>query len=86
MAFEVENLETSQVDLRARGVTFERFEMSGFDVRDDTIAAPDNYPSKGTGELGASPGRPCSCAVTSRGAGPCYAGTGSTRWLGRSGE
>lgn len=26
--------------------------MSGFDVRGDTITAPDNYPSKGTGELG----------------------------------
>ena len=36
--------------LRARGVTFERFEMPGFDVAGDTIAAPDNYPSKGTGE------------------------------------
>ena len=33
-------------------MTFERFEMSGFEVRRDTIAAPDNYPSKGTGELG----------------------------------
>jgi catechol 2,3-dioxygenase-like lactoylglutathione lyase family enzyme len=52
MAFEVENLETILADLRARGVTFERFEMPGFDVRDDTIAAPDNYPSKGTSELG----------------------------------
>jgi catechol 2,3-dioxygenase-like lactoylglutathione lyase family enzyme len=52
MAFEVENLETTLAELRARGVTFERFEMSGFDVRGDTIAAPDNYPSKGTGELG----------------------------------
>ena len=52
MAFEVENLEATLADLRARGVTFERFEMSGFDVRGETIAAPDNYPSKGTGELG----------------------------------
>src|SRR5436305_5280261 len=52
MAFEVENLEATLADLRARGVIFERFEMSGFDVRGDTIAAPDNYPSKGTGELG----------------------------------
>jgi hypothetical protein len=33
-------------------VTIERFEMSGFDVHGDTITAPDNYPSKGTGELG----------------------------------
>jgi catechol 2,3-dioxygenase-like lactoylglutathione lyase family enzyme len=53
MGFDVENLETTVADLRARGVTFERFEMPGFDVRDDVIAAPDNYPSKGTGELGA---------------------------------
>ena len=53
MAFEVEDLEATLTDLRARGVTFERFEMSGFESRGDTIAAPDNYPSKGTGELGA---------------------------------
>jgi hypothetical protein len=52
MAFEVEDLEATLADLRARGVTFERYEMSGFEVTGDTIAAPDNYPSKGTGELG----------------------------------
>jgi catechol 2,3-dioxygenase-like lactoylglutathione lyase family enzyme len=52
MAFDVEDLEATLADLRARGVTFERFEMSGFDVRGDMIAAPDNYPSKGRGELG----------------------------------
>ena len=52
MAFEVEDLEATLADLRSRGVTLERFQMSGFDVRGDTIAAPDNYPSKGTGELG----------------------------------
>jgi hypothetical protein len=33
-------------------VTFERFEMAGFEGRGDMISAPDNYPSKGTGELG----------------------------------
>jgi catechol 2,3-dioxygenase-like lactoylglutathione lyase family enzyme len=52
MAFEVVDLEVTLADLRARGVTFERFEMSGFDASGDTIAAPDNYPSKGTGEIG----------------------------------
>ena len=52
MAFEVEDLETTLADLRARGVTFERFQMPGFDADGDTIAAPDNYPSKGTGEIG----------------------------------
>jgi len=52
MAFEVEDLDATLADLRARGVTFERFEMPGFELSGDTIAAPDNYPSKGTGELG----------------------------------
>jgi catechol 2,3-dioxygenase-like lactoylglutathione lyase family enzyme len=52
MAFEVEDLEATLAGLRARGVTFERFDMPGFEVRGDAIVAPDNYPSKGTGELG----------------------------------
>jgi catechol 2,3-dioxygenase-like lactoylglutathione lyase family enzyme len=52
MGFEVDDLEAALADLRARGVTFERFEMPGFGVSGDTIAAPDKYPSKGTGELG----------------------------------
>jgi catechol 2,3-dioxygenase-like lactoylglutathione lyase family enzyme len=52
MAFEVDDLEATLADLRARGLTFERFGMSGFEARADTIAAPDNYPSKGTGEVG----------------------------------
>jgi hypothetical protein len=43
MGFEVENLEATLADLRVRGVTFERFEMSGFDVRGDTIAAAGSY-------------------------------------------
>jgi catechol 2,3-dioxygenase-like lactoylglutathione lyase family enzyme len=52
MAFEVENLEATVAGLRALGVSFERFEMAGLDVRGDMIAAPDNYPSKGSGERG----------------------------------
>jgi catechol 2,3-dioxygenase-like lactoylglutathione lyase family enzyme len=52
MAFEVANLEETLADLRARGVSFERYEMPGFEARGDAIVAPDNYPSKGTGELG----------------------------------
>jgi catechol 2,3-dioxygenase-like lactoylglutathione lyase family enzyme len=52
MGFEVEDLEATMADLRARGVVFERFEMPGFGARGDAIVAPDNYPSKGTGELG----------------------------------
>jgi catechol 2,3-dioxygenase-like lactoylglutathione lyase family enzyme len=52
MGFEVEDLEATLAGLRARGVSFERFDMPGFEVRGDAIVAPDNYPSKGTGELG----------------------------------
>jgi catechol 2,3-dioxygenase-like lactoylglutathione lyase family enzyme len=52
MAFEVEDLEETLADLRARGVTFERFAMPGVEARGDTIAVPGNYPSKGSGELG----------------------------------
>ncbi len=52
MAFEVEDLEAAMADLRARGVIFEHFEMPGFGASGDTIEAPDNYKSKGTGELG----------------------------------
>jgi catechol 2,3-dioxygenase-like lactoylglutathione lyase family enzyme len=52
MAFEVEDLDATLADLRARGLTFARFEMSGFEASGDTIAAPDNYPRKGTGEVG----------------------------------
>lgn len=52
MAFEVTDLEATLADLRARGVVFERYEMPGFEIHGETIAAPDNYPSKGTGELG----------------------------------
>jgi catechol 2,3-dioxygenase-like lactoylglutathione lyase family enzyme len=53
MGFEVEDLEATLADLRARGVTFERFEMPGFETRGDAVVAPNNYPSKGDAELGA---------------------------------
>jgi catechol 2,3-dioxygenase-like lactoylglutathione lyase family enzyme len=52
MGFEVEDVEATVADLQGRGVVFERFEMPGFDTRGDAIVVPDNYPSKGTGELG----------------------------------
>jgi hypothetical protein len=42
----------SRSRISRRPWTFERFEIPGFDAQGDTIAAPDNYPSKGTGELG----------------------------------
>jgi catechol 2,3-dioxygenase-like lactoylglutathione lyase family enzyme len=54
MGFEVEDLEATLSDLRRRGVQFARFDMPGFEASGDTIAAPDSYPSKGTGEIGTS--------------------------------
>jgi hypothetical protein len=34
-------------------VRFERFDIAGFEVQDDIVVVPNNYPSKGTGERGA---------------------------------
>ncbi len=51
MAFEVEDIESVVAELRERGVEFESFDV-GFEVRDDIMTVPDNYPSKGSGERG----------------------------------
>ncbi|HEX5194205.1 MAG TPA: VOC family protein [Solirubrobacteraceae bacterium] len=52
-AFEVADIDAAVADLRARGVRFERFDIAGFEVQDDIVVVPNNYPSKGTGERGA---------------------------------
>jgi catechol 2,3-dioxygenase-like lactoylglutathione lyase family enzyme len=52
MAFEVEDLDHAVADLRARGLEFASFDMPGFEVSGHIVVAPDNYPSKGTGERG----------------------------------
>ena len=52
MGFEVDDIEAAVTGLRARGVRFERYDIPGFEA-DGDIVAPDNYPSKGDGELGA---------------------------------
>jgi catechol 2,3-dioxygenase-like lactoylglutathione lyase family enzyme len=52
MAFEVEDIDAVVADLRARGVVFESFDIAGFDVQDDIVTVPGNYPSKGGGERG----------------------------------
>jgi catechol 2,3-dioxygenase-like lactoylglutathione lyase family enzyme len=52
MAFEVENIDQAVADLRARGLEFATFDMPGFEVTDQIVVAPDNYPSKGTAERG----------------------------------
>jgi catechol 2,3-dioxygenase-like lactoylglutathione lyase family enzyme len=53
MAFEVEDIDAAVAELRARGVRFEPFDIAGFEVQDDIVVVPDNYPSKGSGERGA---------------------------------
>jgi catechol 2,3-dioxygenase-like lactoylglutathione lyase family enzyme len=53
MGFEVDDIDQVVAELRARGVRFEPFDIAGFDVEDDVVTVPDNYPSKGSGERGA---------------------------------
>ena len=53
IGFEVADIDRVVADLRSRGVTFEPFDIAGFDVENDIVAVPDNYPSKGNGERGA---------------------------------
>jgi catechol 2,3-dioxygenase-like lactoylglutathione lyase family enzyme len=53
LGFEVEDIDGVVANLRSRGLQFEPFDIAGFDVRDDIVVVPNNYPSKGTGERGA---------------------------------
>lgn len=52
IGFEVDDIDQVVAELRARGVEFEPFDIAGFDVEDDIVTVPDNYPSKGSGERG----------------------------------
>ena len=52
LGFEVEDIDLVVAQLRSRGVDFEAFDIAGFDVHDDIVTVPDNYPSKGRGERG----------------------------------
>jgi catechol 2,3-dioxygenase-like lactoylglutathione lyase family enzyme len=53
IGFEVGDIDRVVAELRARGVQFEAFDIAGFDVEDDIVTVPNNYPSKGSGERGA---------------------------------
>lgn len=52
MGFEVDDIDRTVAELRSRGVELESFDIAGFDVQDDIVTVPGNYPSKGTGERG----------------------------------
>jgi catechol 2,3-dioxygenase-like lactoylglutathione lyase family enzyme len=53
VGFEVDDIDAVVAELRARGLQLEPFDIAGFEVRDDIVTVPNNYPSKGTGERGA---------------------------------
>jgi catechol 2,3-dioxygenase-like lactoylglutathione lyase family enzyme len=53
MGWEVEDIEATVRELRARGVVFEEYNVPGLQTVDGIADIEGNYPSKGTGERGA---------------------------------
>jgi catechol 2,3-dioxygenase-like lactoylglutathione lyase family enzyme len=53
MGWEVEDIEATVRELRARGVVFEEYDLPGLKTVDGIAEIEGNYPSKGRGERGA---------------------------------
>ena len=53
MGWEVADIETTVVALRARGVVFEEYDLPGLTTVNGIAEIDGNYPSKGVGERGA---------------------------------
>ena len=53
MGWEVEDIEATVRELRARGVVFEEYDFPGLETSNGIADIDGNYPSKGTGERGA---------------------------------
>jgi catechol 2,3-dioxygenase-like lactoylglutathione lyase family enzyme len=53
MAFEVEDIEATVRELRARGVVFEEYDLPGLTTVDGIAEIEGQYPSKGSGERAA---------------------------------
>jgi catechol 2,3-dioxygenase-like lactoylglutathione lyase family enzyme len=53
MSWEVEDIEATVRELRARGVVFEEYDLPGLTTVDGIAEIDGNYPSKGRGERGA---------------------------------
>jgi catechol 2,3-dioxygenase-like lactoylglutathione lyase family enzyme len=53
MGWEVEDIEATVRELRARGVVFEEYDFPGLRTVDGIADIEGNYPSKGSGERGA---------------------------------
>ena len=53
MGWEVDDIDATVRELRARGVVFEEYDFPGLSTVDGIAEIEGNYPSKGTGERGA---------------------------------
>ena len=53
MGWEVDDIEATVRELRARGVVFEEYDLPGLRTVDSIAEIEGNYPSKGNGERGA---------------------------------
>ena len=53
MGIDVDDIKATVKELRGRGVTFEEYDIPGMPMVDGVVEIEGNYPSKGTGELGA---------------------------------
>ena len=53
MGWEVDDIEATVADLRARGVVFEEYDLPGLKTVDGIAEIEGQYPSKGDGERGA---------------------------------
>jgi catechol 2,3-dioxygenase-like lactoylglutathione lyase family enzyme len=52
MGWEVDDIDATVAELRARGVVFEEYDLPGLTTVDGIAEIEGNYPSKGTGERG----------------------------------
>jgi catechol 2,3-dioxygenase-like lactoylglutathione lyase family enzyme len=52
LAFDVDDIEATVAELRARGVVFEDYDFPGLEKVDGITEIVGNYPSKGSGERG----------------------------------
>jgi hypothetical protein len=53
MGWEVPDIDAAVVELRARGVVFEEYDLPGLETAGGIADIHGNYPSKGTGERAA---------------------------------
>jgi catechol 2,3-dioxygenase-like lactoylglutathione lyase family enzyme len=52
MGWDVDDIDATVAELRARGVVFEEYDVPGMEIAGGIATIEGNYPSKGTGERG----------------------------------